>query len=1425
MSSTPAPAPADVAKDAAIEATPPPPSRESESVVAQPSTPHRMHNIDPAVFRIPMTLAAPAAILPYQDTPAPRPFFDTPRKTNVNGAAPADMTSHRPDNYPKLGEEVRSHFVGPFPARRFLDELMPLEERELPWPEIQNCAAKVIEKFRPLLDPKSAQPMIRKIGHEKELYQPFQASLTGIDNICVVITADSGEDLSSARPDLGTFRREQTIYAMRSVRGLMPLTGSHTLTDVLGNMITTNATELATSFFAHMGFMDQFTEAKVFEIATDDPENPFLLDGDRVTEALGQMCSYASDILARQFRTHVFSIFLCPKSIRFMLWDRSAVVISESVRYVEPDGALLVAEFFHRFAHMSDTARGCDMSIRAPCDGDDELFETRIREHARSQLIENYFNLPDTKTQKPNPKVEDEVCRHYKKGCVVRVPVGPQNREYLICRPLHTPASVFTRATRGYWAVDLETGRVGFLRELWRTVADDVHMDGRILGWLGGLCQLSSGPEPEECDFSEIVYARPNLLSKSPRAVKGTLVPDPDVEDHLPPAAVSQVGSGRRPLQGIPTVICFGDVKLDDANAGHTSLVYKASQRLDNLSQNTYGKHRNRCYRLHHYREVVLEAGVSLTRLNGSWELLNSTKATFDTLWDALQGYKILHRDISVNNIVLYATVNNPSPRRSSLTIDWEFCATVDCTRRVRDWSITGTQCFMSIRCLDAIQEKDGDTSHSWTFSHSLMDDLESIVHTAGYAGLAALRWKSRKNSDVDKAYASILESYYASEPDGKVMALRRGFPAVFDSIPVRDWLGGAFDVLDSCYPSRREQQPLINSAEELYEFYDKLFPSNLLTDVPCLDRHSNRFPGSHPPQYSGAPEIHTNERTSTRREHIIGDHRTSVLDMNAASEANVGGTAAAPLAGSKRKAGRRLDQERPSKRSKGRKGAVSTKTHKTRSHRAVIDPDNDPFLMPASCQKRTGEEIRTAGVVQMSSRISRPRNDKLPPELLVQIFMLGLDSSSKFMDLRAIPLQVSHTAAYCFMRRNTALSTPSLWSKIVCKKHFKCRSTEGVTVWLDRAGHHPLTVDIYYRNPKSSSKLLRRLAGRSTQWSEFSLGAARDAWEGDVGEIEGHLPRLTRLFMKGPLSATTLFATAPCLTHVHIAMWRNAHVEFRLPWSQLVYYHGPAYATYSGTNTVLPLLVNVRICKLTALSNFQPDEMDHGSTTTLPNLVTLHLHIALPSYTLEGIIAPKLEHLYLSHIRIPPSTESVALADFLRRSSCPLRTLHINPVYLKDLSSIVTLFSECASVEELGLDCLRDPRDAMLAVLRALDPGRSENGTTVFLPRLLRLHCSIVDFPLEQTLLEIRDLVSLIRARAYGSERHLPLENVNVVGSVTQKPMQAFGDLCNAVADMQAVTVTWDGPWYIPFDELESLPLQEFDYHPTSDSELSSYY
>ncbi|KIY50360.1 hypothetical protein FISHEDRAFT_71964 [Fistulina hepatica ATCC 64428] len=311
---------------------------------------------------------------------------------------------------------------------------------------------------------------------------------------------------------------------------------------------------------------------------------------------------------------------------------------------------------------------------------------------------------------------------------------------------------------------------------------------------------------------------------------------------------------------------------------------------------------------------------------------------------------------------------------------------------------------------------------------------------------------------------------------------------------------------------------------------------------------------------------------------------------------------------------------------------------------------------------------------------------------------------------------------------------------------------------------------------------------------------------------------------MEGPLSATTLFATAPCLTHVHITMWHNPYVECRLPWSQLVCYEGPAYATYSDTNTVLPLLVNVRTCKLTALSNFEPDELDRGSTTVLPHLVTLHLDIALPSYTLEGIIAPKLEHLCLFLMHIPPSTESVALADFLHRSLCPLRALHLDVAYLKDMDSITALFNECTGVEELGLRYLLDWRDAMHTVLHALDPGRSANDTTVFLPRLLRLHCSITGFPSEQTLLEIRGLASLIRARAYGSERYLPLEKVNVIGGVTQKPIQTFGDLCDVIVDIEAVTVTWDGPRGIPFDELESLPLQEFECYPTSDSELSSY-
>ncbi|KAF9481096.1 hypothetical protein BDN70DRAFT_804152, partial [Pholiota conissans] len=52
---------------------------------------------------------------------------------------------------------------------------------------------------------------------------------------------------------------------------------------------------------------------------------------------------------------------------------------------------------------------------------------------------------------------------------------------FLVSRPVAYPISMASRATRGYWVMDLETKEIVFLKDTWRTNAEDMEVEGDIL--------------------------------------------------------------------------------------------------------------------------------------------------------------------------------------------------------------------------------------------------------------------------------------------------------------------------------------------------------------------------------------------------------------------------------------------------------------------------------------------------------------------------------------------------------------------------------------------------------------------------------------------------------------------------------------------------------------------------------------------------------------------------------------------------------------------------------------------------------------------------------------------------------------------------------------------------------------------------------
>ncbi|KAF9482675.1 hypothetical protein BDN70DRAFT_892316 [Pholiota conissans] len=176
-----------------------------------------------------------------------------------------------------------------------------------------------------------------------------------------------------------------------------------------------------------------------------------------VKRIFGQQVTLAIEIFARQHRNSLHSIFMTPTHARFLLWGHAGVIISEAFR----------------------------------------LFEQAIKAHVRIQLGDNLSDF------------DKEYARYYLPNKVVRVSLrtdttdiesggsiksgnATQDRmedesdseklDFLISRPVVSPSNLVCNGTRGYWAVDIKTGYVQFLKDVWIAGnTDEDQFEGNIL--------------------------------------------------------------------------------------------------------------------------------------------------------------------------------------------------------------------------------------------------------------------------------------------------------------------------------------------------------------------------------------------------------------------------------------------------------------------------------------------------------------------------------------------------------------------------------------------------------------------------------------------------------------------------------------------------------------------------------------------------------------------------------------------------------------------------------------------------------------------------------------------------------------------------------------------------------------------------------
>ena len=159
----------------------------------------------------------------------------------------------------------------------------------------------------------------------------------------------------------------------------------------------------------------------------------------------GQQIDYASQIMALQHRSHLFSISIIGHHARFIRWDRAGACVSECFDYRDTKSNWL-GEFLFRYVHATPEERGFDPHVQRAKDEELEELATAVDDHLAK------FDYP-VHQRLDLQRTCDSSYPAYKIS--VKDKESKEEDEYIICRPFFEVPSLCSRATRGYLAVSM----------------------------------------------------------------------------------------------------------------------------------------------------------------------------------------------------------------------------------------------------------------------------------------------------------------------------------------------------------------------------------------------------------------------------------------------------------------------------------------------------------------------------------------------------------------------------------------------------------------------------------------------------------------------------------------------------------------------------------------------------------------------------------------------------------------------------------------------------------------------------------------------------------------------------------------------------------------------------------------------------------
>ncbi|EPQ56804.1 hypothetical protein GLOTRDRAFT_127205 [Gloeophyllum trabeum ATCC 11539] len=394
----------------------------------------------------------------------------------------------------------------------------------------------------------------------------------------------------------------------------------------------------------------------------------------RKTKTWDQIQEYGAVAFQARPRCYLLGMGFYDDIARFYRWDRSAVILSEAFDY-KTDCQPLV-EFLYGFATYGNNTMGTDSTIKCskplpiPLPGLQRLYDKAVEngvvdpktEVERADLCSHAFEIL-APAGEPSPVLGDISPSRRSKTTASAGTTRPEPETYVtLGDPLFSARSLFGRGTRTWLATSVAASRPHF----------------------------SPGKEMEQCVIIKDSWREEDRLTEK------VIYERIHEKGHIFGVARCRGGFD------------VGSVSDVEEKPCHETCASRVNPHLPKDKD----EYRQRI----HYRCVLESVGIPLTRFRSTRELVAAVRDVVKGL-NEMTARGILHRDISVNNILISAC---PSAEHGAIgfLIDPEYAAFLtdkNATSVLR--RITGTIQFISI------QFQHGDK----VVEHKAWHDLESV--------------------------------------------------------------------------------------------------------------------------------------------------------------------------------------------------------------------------------------------------------------------------------------------------------------------------------------------------------------------------------------------------------------------------------------------------------------------------------------------------------------------------------------------------------------------------------------------------------------------------------------------------------------------------------------------------------------------------